>query len=159
MVIRKGCLMEVSIKCYREVTSELLDAIVDLEIGIFEAPYSREKIDREATTKHNLIALIAEVDGQACGFKVGYEQTSRLFYSWIGGVLPNFRGHGIARKLMVEQHKLGKEMGYKFVRTNTENKFQGMLILNLKTGFDIVGVQRGYDQSKTVIMLEKCLCG
>ncbi|VTR25567.1 Uncharacterised protein [Serratia fonticola] len=38
--------------------------------------------------------LIAEIDGQAAGFKLGYQTTPGEFYSWLGAVLPAFRRKG-----------------------------------------------------------------
>lgn len=35
--------------------------------------------------------LIADIDGQPAGFKLGYQQRETVFYSWLGGVLPAFR--------------------------------------------------------------------
>lgn len=48
--------------------------------------------------KHRLhLALVAEKSGELLGFKVGYESdTPDTFYSWMGGVRPEFRGKGIA---------------------------------------------------------------
>lgn len=135
----------------------MLDWLAGMEIRIFEEPYSREKLERELTRKTNLVAIVAVHDGNPVAFKVGFELTMTLFYSWIGGVVPEARGHGIARRLMDQQHVIARDEGYECIRTETENRFKPMLILNLKCGFDVVGVRTSEDYPKTVIMLEKRL--
>ena len=149
--------MDIEIKVYRGYSQELVDLIHSFEKQVFEQPYSKDKIKRECSAKHQLLALFAFVDGNPAGFKVGYEMTARLYYSWIGGVIPDFRGNGVARQLMAQQHEMIKEMGYKVVRTHTENRFRNMLILNLRSGFDIVGVTNEITKNKTIIVLDKVL--
>ena len=83
--------------------------------------------------------------------------TTTFFYSWIGGVVPEARGLGIASRLMDQQHAIARDDGFKYVRTETENRFKPMLILNLKCGFDVVGVRASVDYPNTVIILEKKL--
>ena len=72
------------------------------------------------------------------GFKLGYELTPELYYSWLGGVRPTHRGQGLAGQLMQAQHDWAKNRGYQAIETRTSNMWKPMLILNLKSGFDIV---------------------
>ncbi|WP_019990060.1 GNAT family N-acetyltransferase [Rudanella lutea] len=77
------------------------------------------------------------------GYKIGYERKPGHFYSWLGGVLPAYRGQGIASALMTEQHNWCRQQGYHTLRTQTYNRWRSMLILNLRHGFDIVGTVQG----------------
>jgi hypothetical protein len=44
-------------------------------------------------------------------------------------------------------------MGYTTVRTHTHNKFRDMLILNIRCGFNIVGlVSESADSEPTIVM-------
>lgn len=97
--------------------------------------------------------IVAYVDGKPVGFKLGYEKEKKEFYSWLGGVLPECRGIGIAEDLMKAQHQWCKKQGYKKITTQTQNRFKNMLLLNLKEGFEITGTK----QSSTgfSILLEK----
>ncbi len=149
---------KIEIKVFKEINDHLLDILEHLENGIFDKPYSREKLKREASVKNNLLILIA-FDGseKPCAYKAGFEISARIFYSWIGGVLPQYRGKGIAKALIEKQHSLIPSMGHKYVRTFTENKYRDMLILNLKSGFDIIGVYKTEHDEKQTIMLEKTL--
>ena len=145
------------IKTYEEFDNDVLDIISSLENKIFDEPYSKEKLQREAKFKNNLIILIAFIDGLPCGYKIGFERSSRIFYSWIGGVLPKYRSNGIGRKLLEKQHMIIPLRGYSCISTFTENKYKEMLLLNIKSGFDIVGVYKSDHDEKQTIMLEKMI--
>jgi hypothetical protein len=80
--------------------------------------------------------------------------TSDLFYSWVGEVVPQHRNKGLALELMKKQHELVTQMGYKVIRTHTENRFRTMLILSLKYGFDVVGVFKSESNGRQIIILE-----
>ena len=95
---------------------------------------------------------------QAVGFKVGYALDKDVFYSWLGGVLPEFRGRGIAQTLIEQQHRWCAQQGYRTIRTKTLNRWKSMLILNLKNGFDIIETYTD-NQGTRKIVLEKGLAG
>lgn len=82
-------------------------------------------------------------DAPIVGFKLGYAERAERFYSWLGGVGPDFRRQGIARRLMVEQHQWCRAEGFEQVDTSTTNGFRPMLLLNIRMGFDIVGTRAG----------------
>ncbi len=146
---------KITVKEFFQVNDEIASYIFQLESAIFDDPYSKEKILRESAKKHELIVLICFDGERAVGFKIGYELTGRLFYSWLGGVDPAYRGQGIARLLMDHQHQLVSNRGYKMIRTHTQNKFREMLIFNIKYGFDISGVFKTSTDDEQTIILEK----
>lgn len=92
--------------------------------------------------KHRLsLALVAEREGELLGFKVGYQnETPDTFYSWMGGVRPEFRKHGIADALAEFQETWARERGFKTVFFKTRNRFPAMIAFGLKRGFKIIGV-------------------
>ncbi|WP_026951196.1 GNAT family N-acetyltransferase [Algoriphagus mannitolivorans] len=92
--------------------------------------------------KHRLfLALVAERDGELLGFKVGYQSDNAdTFYSWMGGVRPEFRNHGIAEALADYQENWAKEKGFKSVFFKTRNRFPAMITFGLKRGFKIIEV-------------------
>lgn len=92
-------------------------------------------------------------DGQLVGCKLGYERQPGHYYSWLGGVHPDFRGQGIAAELMRRQHAWCQAEGYRRIRTQTYNRWRAMLLLNLRHGFDIIGTVQG--PRGLTIVLEK----
>jgi len=96
------------------------------------------------------------LEEKVVGYKIGYTMDKNKFYSWLGGVDPNYRKHGIGSILMEKQHQYLQEQGYQVVQTKTMNKWRGMLILNLKNGFDIVDTYTD-DKGLFKIVLEKNL--
>lgn len=136
-------------------TEDDLKAIAPLAHRIFE---SREKELIETYRKHSRFFLLtAKIDGRTVGFKAGYELDRSKFYSWLGGVDPEFRRFGIATRLMEEQHAWAKNNGYKSIVTKTKNKFRNMLRLNLSHGFEISGFETSTRTGAMKIVLRKTL--
>lgn len=131
----------------------ILEGIIDLHKRIFG---ESDDLAKKMETKPQLLVNVALNDSQVIGYKIGYELDKRKFYSWLGGVDTRFRGHGVASKLMEQQHEYLKENGYHIVQTKTMNKWRSMLILNIKSGFDIIST---YTNEKGLhkIILEKNL--
>ncbi|WP_226535803.1 GNAT family N-acetyltransferase [Fictibacillus halophilus] len=131
----------------------ILDEILDLHNRIFG---ESDDVVKKMKGKSRLLVNVALNNSQVIGYKVGYELDKRKFYSWLGGVDTRFRGHGVASKLMEQQHQYLRENGYRIVQTKTMNKWRSMLILNIKSGFDIIET---YTNKKGLhkIILEKNL--
>ncbi|WP_409293926.1 GNAT family N-acetyltransferase [Peribacillus sp. SCS-26] len=107
-------------------------------------------------SKPGLVVLTAMEGKKVIGYKIGYAIDNNMFYSWLGGVDPSYRTQGIASRLMEKQHHYLREQGYSIVQTKTMNKWRGMLILNIKSGFNIIST---YTNEKGLhkIVLEKNL--
>jgi GNAT superfamily N-acetyltransferase len=80
-------------------------------------------------------------DRRLIGFKLGYRRGRTSFYSWLGGVHPDARGRGLARRLMTVQHEWAVSRGYTQIETRTRATNQVMIIANLKGGFRITGFE------------------
>ncbi|GIN72642.1 hypothetical protein J14TS2_31170 [Bacillus sp. J14TS2] len=132
---------------------QLLSQILSLHETIFK---DSDMFMRKAKDKPRLLFTIGFEEGKVVGYKIGYELNSDIFYSWLGGVDEQRRSQGIASKLMKEQHLYIKDKGYKIVQTKTKNKWRNMLILNIKYGFDVVGIDAA-KPSDPKIILEKAL--
>jgi len=113
-------------------------------------------ITRELASKSRFLIALAMDGEHVVGYKIGYEERQHRFYSWLGGVHPNYRGQGIASALMNEQHEWCRGNGYTVIRTHTKNKWRSMLILNLRHGFDVIGTFTD-EQGEPKIILEKRL--
>jgi len=77
-----------------EIRNSDIETIVMLsnKIPEFINPHQKEEYIKRMEGKDSLI-LVAYIDNQAVGFKVGYGKTNH-FYSWMGAVLPEFRKMG-----------------------------------------------------------------
>lgn len=136
---------------------DVIREISILESGIFaNRAHDFDRLKYEFQNKNNLLTILARDGKTPVGFKIGYERRSEQFYSWMGGVSPEYRHRSIASGLMSKQHEWLKKNGYERVRTQTGNEYRDMLSLNIKLGFDVVGTFLNR-KGKIRIILEKAL--
>lgn len=145
----------IDFKLFKELSDNALKDILFLESRVFPKPLSEEKVRRELSTKHNISIFIAYHNNNPVAYKVAFERSKRIYYSWIGGVDPKFRKMGIAKALMEKQHNLASGLGYGIVCTQTDNNFKPMIILNLESGFDIRGTITSTGDDHVTIIMEK----
>lgn len=133
-----------------------MDAVlISRQIPELKNPYGEEEYEKRfANTPHLILAVYLE--GRAAGFKAGYERDG-YFYSWMGGVLPAFRRHGIAQMLAEKQEAWARKQGYSSITFKTRNVHKGMLIFAIGNGFEIIGVDTMPDSSANRIWLKKVL--
>lgn len=115
----------------------ILEDILDLYNRIFsdaDINFFNNRLIENA----NSFFICAYYDNKIIGFKIGYPYKETTFYSWIGGVLPNFRRQGIAAQLAKLQEDYAKQNNFHKLRTKSMNQYKSMMILSLKNGFDIV---------------------
>lgn len=105
--------------------------------------------------KPNLL-LIAEIDGAAAGFKVGYEREG-YWYSWLGGVHPHFRRRGVARALADAQDAWARDRGYPHVTFKTLNRLRNMLRFAIDRGFNVIKIDPEEDVANHRIWLRRDL--
>jgi GNAT superfamily N-acetyltransferase len=90
--------------------------------------------------QRDVLALIAHLEGNPVAYKVGHQDRPRRYHSWTGGVLRDYRGQGIAKRLQAWQHGWLRARGYESVSFNSFNKFRPMLQFGLSSGFVPTGV-------------------
>jgi GNAT superfamily N-acetyltransferase len=111
-----------------------LDVIRQLNTTIFDEQRIINTFDRE-----DVLMLLARMEGQPVGFKIGYRFKAKTYYSAKGGVLPNFRRQGIARALLHTMIDRVRDWGYTaFLYDTFPNKHPGMTVLGLSEGFRVV---------------------
>ena len=133
------------------------DAVsVSNQIPELQNPHPKEIYENRMKGKKNLI-LIAYVEERMVGFKVGYDkfEDGTNFYTWMGGVLPDFRKQGIADALAKEQETWIKQNGFQNVILKTRNKHQGMLIFAIKNNFKIIEIKPRNNVEEHRIILKK----
>lgn len=153
-IVPRFAKFELDVRQFTDVTEEQVREIAPLiekSFGQWDPKWFHATFD----ALKNVHLLIAYIDNQAVGFKMGYPKDETTFYSWLGGVLPERQGYGIAAELMRLQHEWCLKNGYLKVQTKTQNRFRKMLLLNIRSGFDIIGTQESNEGFK--IVLEKNL--
>ncbi|GKW46446.1 GNAT family N-acetyltransferase [Planococcus sp. NCCP-2050] len=142
---------------YKSVDGELNDPVL-LE-GILRLHHSifgeSALLEEQMKEKMKLRIEIALQENEVLGYKMGYELKKETFYSWLGGVDSRWRGKGIASELMDRQHHYARASSYKTIETRTKNKWRNMLLLNIKNGFDIVGIYATADRDVKIILEKK----
>ncbi|WHX28111.1 GNAT family N-acetyltransferase [Virgibacillus halodenitrificans] len=133
--------------------AELLNKVLNLHDSIFK---DAATLISKAENKSKVVFTLAMEDEEIIGYKIGYELEPNVFYSWLGGVDESHRNKGVASKLMDQQHLYLIEKGYEIVQTKTKNKWRGMLVLNIKSGFDVIGTYTD-SEGEPMIILEKRL--
>lgn len=107
----------------------------------FAAPISLAELTTRLATKPALI-LVAENQQQLVGVKIGYALDKQVFYSWLGGVLPAGRGHGVAQALLEAQEAWVIEQGYQQLTVKSRNRFPAMARLLMRNGYLIEDIEK-----------------
>jgi predicted GNAT superfamily acetyltransferase len=96
---------------------------------------------------------IAQDDGLV-GFKFGYAQTSKRYYSALGCVHPDHRRRGVALRLLQEQHAWLETRGYQTIETGAVDSNEAMIALNLSVGFRKFGTYCRSDEPRVLMIKE-----
>jgi ribosomal protein S18 acetylase RimI-like enzyme len=120
----------IEIKAESGLTPELATQLIELskQIPELDRPFTSEVLNQRLQGKKCLI-LVAYVEGELAGFKLGYEQENAIFYSWLGGVASDFRRLGLAQSLLEYQETWACLQGYNHIQVKTMNRFPAMLNL------------------------------
>ncbi len=134
--------------------NDVLEGIIELHTNTFGLS---DDLEGRMKEKPKLRIDVALEGGKVVGYKIGYALNREKFYSWLGGVDAGYRNQGIASMLMGQQHRHAKDSGYKAVQTQTKNKWRGMLLLNIKSGFDIIGTYTDHEGEPKIILEKKMI--
>lgn len=127
------------------------------QIQEFENPYGKAEYRRRLKAVNHLI-LTAVMGAEPVAFKVGYDRFGDgSFYSWMGGVLNQYRRQGLAGMLANYQEQWARCQGYQYLRMKTLRRHNGMLQFALKRGFSIIRISPKKQEQHTIIWLEKSL--
>ena len=135
---------------------KLDDAVmVSANVPEFDDPYEISEYSKRLNSTVHLI-LTAYDDHIPIAFKIGYHRHSDgSFYSWMGGVLPNYRRKGIANNLADHQEAWAKKKGYNSIKLQTRSKHNAMLALAINRGFQITNRNEKTSNSNTHIWMSK----
>ncbi len=117
-----------------EAGLEVHELLFTLNMTIFKEPRIINTFDRS-----DLMILLAWMDEEPVGFKIGYRENRFTFYSAKGGVLATHRRRGVARALLHEMMARARRRGYaRFAFDTFPNMHPGMTILGLLEGFRVM---------------------
>lgn len=91
--------------------------------------------------RKDVLALIAHLEGNPVGFKVGCADRPGVYFSRAGGVLKDYRRLGLGRRMQDWQHQFAKARGYGRIFFNTFNHFPQMIRFGLASGFRPVAAE------------------
>ena len=130
--------------------------VLSKKIPEFDFPYDVTEYEKRCSDGH--LTLNAFVGEKPAGFKVGYDRfKDGSFYSWMGGVLPQYRKQGVASSLANNQEEWTREKGFSSIRLKTWKRHQAMLKFCIQRGFKIIKkIPKNFD-SESRIWLEKQL--
>jgi GNAT superfamily N-acetyltransferase len=97
------------------------------------------------------LAIVAEHKGTRIGCKLGYQENKDVFYSWIGGVLPEYRKHGVAQNLLEYQEEWAWRNDYKVIKVKSMNRFPEMLRFLIANSYQVVGVEGNAPENLKVL--------
>lgn len=116
-----------------QVSLAELETIRRLNRVIFSEERVINTFEREA-----LMILLALLEEQPVGFKIGYQESRYTYYSAKGGVLEAYRRQGISRRLLYDMMARVRQDGYRIFAFDTfPNMHPGMTVLGLHEGFRI----------------------
>lgn len=139
------------------VGQEELPLIVDLYCQIFQPARSEDFFQRRFQGRLNMLIMVAALDDRSVGFCTGFELKPNVFFSWLYGVLGDFRRHGIASQLMEAEHAWVHAHGYEAIRFECHNQHRPMLHLAIANGYDIQGIRWDPDRTANLVIFEKML--
>ena len=115
------------------------DELITLTQMFFEQKPDKQYFDRLRYVTKPLIILAKSNDGSLIGCKIGYQISSDSFYSWLGGVHPNFRRQGIAQFMMQLQTEWCIRNNFQKIRTKALIHNSAMYQLNFMHDFRVIG--------------------
>ena len=126
---------------------EIRESDLETALGVlsqlpeFDALKSADHYRQLISGQKSLILTAFDQD-KAIGCKIGYDRfKDGSFYSWLGGVLPDYRKDGVAKALAQHQEKWAVENGFTSIKFKTRNRHKAMLQFALRNGFSIYNVK------------------
>lgn len=146
------------IKAFTQCDEALLKKVIELSAKLpeFSEPYPLAEYQKRLAQRPHLL-LLSYVEGQLSGFKLGYQLNESEFYSWLGGVHPDFRRFGLAKAMLLQQEQWARDSGYVRLSVKTRNRFAAMLMLLISQGYQLTGLESAADLSQNKLSLQKWL--
>ena len=138
--------------------NELVQAFkISNRIPEFDNPYKLNEYGHRTIGVMHLILTII-YNNEIVGFKIGYDRFQNdSFYSWMGGILPEYWRKGPANAIADFQEEWARGNGYHKIKMKTMSKHKAMISFSLNRGFKITSkiAKKSLDGSR--IWMEKIL--
>ena len=102
------------------------------------------------------LLLKAQIEDELVGFRWGMVRGNNCFESLLQGVLPDYQGLGINKDMMAVEQSWCREQNFKKISMKVLNQNKAALMMGIKDGFEILGVEKTEAEPVQVI-LEKTL--
>jgi GNAT superfamily N-acetyltransferase len=140
------------------LSGSVLDVVkLNLQIDEFTYKFPKSKFINFLRGKQHRIAICHYL-GTPAGFQICYTEDCQPWVnSWVLGVIPGFRRLGIGTLLIKDQESWAIHNKKFRIKADLNNKRTDMLILRLKQGYCITGIELHDDYLHSKIYLEKNL--
>jgi len=109
--------------------------VSSLEVMVFGRTRAT-KSKLEQIRKQQGLLLVAYDKQVPIGFKLGYViPDQQSFFSWLGGIHPHYRRHGIGQSLLDQQEAHARMLGMKKIYFTTFDRFPAMIKLGKKNKY------------------------
>ncbi len=102
------------------------------------------------------LLLKAQIDDEIAGFRWGMARDNNCYEALLQGVLPEYQGLDINKDMAAFEQSWCREKGFKKILMKTLNQNKAALVMSIKDGFEILGVEKNAHEPLQVI-LEKTL--
>ncbi|MBI4719560.1 MAG: GNAT family N-acetyltransferase [Planctomycetes bacterium] len=134
-----------------------LGLVTELYNRVFNPPQVEEFFRRRFRGRHNVCMMVAVLDEQHAGFIIGFELMPTTYFSWMCGVVPEFRRMGIATQLIQAQTAWAQDHEYSTLRFECQNQHRPMLHVAIREGYDLVGIRWDTATADNVVIFERDL--
>jgi len=139
------------------VGPEEIPLVANLYNQVYRPSRDVEFFRRRFLGRYNTLMLVASLDDHPVGFFSGFELKPGVFFSWLFGVLPDYRRNGIATQLMDAVQAWVGQHGYESIRFECHNQHRPMLHLAISQAYDVVGIRWDPDRGNNLVIFEKVL--
>lgn len=142
---------------FKQVLRARLPEVVEVNHQIFGGMYAwpsypLEKYEERFRDSEPII-FTAEENGTILADCISYEKDGK-WYLWMLGVKKEYRGHGIARRLLEMTETYAREHLYRKISAKVYNVSKEMLLLLVNRGYEVVGFQKHELSKYNAILLE-----
>ncbi len=139
-------------------TSSIEDAYqIHLQIPEFENRVPLEEFRKKLASNPDQRIIIAYHDQKPIGYMVSYDRfKDGSIYCWMTGVIPEARGQGALKAMMLDLIDWAKNKNYQELKIKTRNVRRAMLNFLVKNNFNFLEVeQRKLLKNHRILLIKK----